>query len=96
MAYYKSVLEVDEDAPDFYRLFLAPGLRHCFGGSGPYPHSAFESMRVWTEEGLAPEILPAASVDTQPILRRNLCPFPKVPVYNGDADWRSAEAFDCS
>lgn len=53
-------------------------------------------MRKWTEEGVAPSILPASSVDTEPILHRNLCPFPKVPVYNGKADWTSAEAFDCA
>lgn len=94
--YYQNVLEMDPEASDYYRLFLAPGLRHCFGGAGAYPHSTFESLRKWTEDGIVPETLAATSVDTDPIIHRDLCLFPHVPVYNGEGDWTSAEAFHCA
>ncbi|ATY60496.1 feruloyl esterase b precursor [Cordyceps militaris] len=94
--YYKKVLALDPDASDFYRLFLSPGLRHCFGGAGAYPHSTFESLRRWTEEDTVPETLAAASVGSERTIHRNLCAFPRVPVYDGQGDWTSAEAFHCA
>lgn len=43
-----------------------------------------------------PETLAAASVGSERTIHRNLCAFPRVPVYNGQGDWTSAEAFHCA
>lgn len=66
---------------DYYRLFLSPGLSHCFGGPGPYPDTTFDALRLWVEAGVAPEILPAKSIDTTPVIYRSLCPYPKKAVH---------------
>lgn len=54
---------------DFYRLFLAPGMQHCFEGPGPNAfggpfqlqvppnpaHDIFRALERWVEHGIAPE-----------------------------------------
>ncbi|KFY63354.1 hypothetical protein V496_04009 [Pseudogymnoascus sp. VKM F-4515 (FW-2607)] len=41
--YYEKVTAVDSRVHDYFRLFIAPGLSHCFGGDGVYPHTAFDA-----------------------------------------------------
>ena len=44
VTYRKSVEKVmggNENVNSFYRLFLAPGVKHCYGGAGAYPKDAF-------------------------------------------------------
>jgi feruloyl esterase len=57
------------DNQDFYRLFLAPGMEHCFAGPGPNvfggaytlggifdaDHHALAALMQWVETGKAPE-----------------------------------------
>ncbi len=38
----------------FYRLFRAPGVAHCGGGSGPQPQNLFGALVNWVEHGVAP------------------------------------------
>lgn len=61
------------EVPDFYRLFMVPGLGHCDGGDGAWvigatgtflptakndtAHSALLALIAWREEGMAPEAL---------------------------------------
>ncbi len=52
---------------DFVRLFMAPGVQHCFGGSGPNSfgqlgptgadpdHDIDAALEQWVEKGVAPE-----------------------------------------
>ncbi|KAK1138414.1 hypothetical protein N8T08_002631 [Aspergillus melleus] len=63
IAYYQQVLELDPSADEFYRLFEAPGVGHCQGGSGPYPSETFKELIAWVEEGVVPETLNASSAD---------------------------------
>ncbi|KAI0349705.1 feruloyl esterase-like protein [Trametes cingulata] len=78
--YYQTVLEHTLgnsmlNIDDFYRLFPAPGVKHCFGGPGanafgslfhppslsPGPeHNILSAMIRWVEEGVAPTQIVAA------------------------------------
>ena len=57
------------DAHDFYRVFMAPGMAHCYGGPGPNSfgngdnhgpvidakHDLLKALEAWVERGVAPE-----------------------------------------
>ncbi|KAH8658785.1 tannase and feruloyl esterase-domain-containing protein [Tricladium varicosporioides] len=95
--YYDKVLKMDGNAHDFYRLFLDPGLSHCWGGPGPYPETTFDALKEWVENGVAPEVLDAKSVPVSEgrVLKRPLCPYPKQQYYNGRGDLSMADSFYC-
>lgn len=88
-------MSLDSSIHDYYRFFLAPGLEHCFGGPGPYPDTTSEVLRVWVEDGVAPDVLPATSVGTTPIIQRNLCMYPQQQYYNGTGNSSSINDFYC-
>ncbi|MGW4526819.1 tannase/feruloyl esterase family alpha/beta hydrolase [Amycolatopsis sp. NPDC004378] len=76
---------------DFYRLFPAPGVEHCFGGGGPEPTNALGQLVDWVEHGKAPATLTAASADGR---TRDLCPLPRVSRYAG-GDPAVASSYRC-
>jgi hypothetical protein len=96
LKYYDAVTALDANVHDFYRMFLAPGLHHCFGGNGPYPDSTFDTMRKWVEEGIVPETLNATTVDTATVINRPLCPYPKMQYFNGTGDGSTPDGFYCA
>jgi hypothetical protein len=69
--YYNQVVSANEDATDFYRLFMVPGMVHCGGGPGPnsfgqslpqakpLDNSAdsdiLSALERWVEKGVAPK-----------------------------------------
>lgn len=62
---------------DHVRLFVAPGVAHCWAGEGPYQIDALSALERWVEEGQAPERITA----TRPLAggatrSRPLCPLP--------------------
>ncbi|KAF1811428.1 putative feruloyl esterase [Eremomyces bilateralis CBS 781.70] len=93
--YYDRIAAVDPNVQDYYRLFLAPGLGHCFGGSGAYPDTTFDALREWVENGIAPETVAATSVSTSPVIKRPLCPYPKKQIYDGIGDSTAGKGFHC-
>lgn len=82
------------------RLFLAPGMGHCAGGSGPNTFDALTAMEAWVEQGAAPDSIlaykfegnrPGAAVErTMP-----LCPFPQAATYSGGGDATDAANWSC-
>lgn len=84
-----------EETSDFFRLFLAPGVDHCGGGTGPQPVDPLAALVEWVEDGTAPDQLPARTTTEDGVVReRNLCAYPQVQVYEGgDADL--ASSFTC-
>ncbi|OBT64506.1 hypothetical protein VE03_05363 [Pseudogymnoascus sp. 23342-1-I1] len=74
VAFYQQVLELDPDAQSYMRLFQAPGVGHCFGGSGPIPNGAFDQLVSWVEDDVFPETLTAvdASGNTRDLYARPL------------------------
>ena len=56
--YYQSVLKFFGSAADvdgFYRLFMAPGMAHCSGGTGPNSFDMQAALEQWVERGAAPD-----------------------------------------
>lgn len=96
-SYYDQVLDHDAEAQDFYRLFLLPGVVHCFSaGPGPYPVDQLEALTKWVEEGEAPDTL-TTSFSLTPSGEdgeRPACVYPAEQIYVG-GDPLQASSFVC-
>ena len=70
ITYYEAVEKyLGRDNRDFYRLFMAPGMSHCWKGPGPNvfggaytpggkfdpEHHALAALMRWVEQGKAPD-----------------------------------------
>jgi hypothetical protein len=67
--YYRKVTSVMGDVHGFYRVFMAPGMAHCYGGHGPNlfgngnnngpvidaKHDLLKALEMWVERGVAPK-----------------------------------------
>lgn len=95
--YYERIEEeVDGQVTDFARLFMAPGVEHCGGGTGPEPVDPFGALVDWVENGDAPEQLDAALTRDGDVVRtRPLCLYPAVAVWTGSGSTDVAENFEC-
>jgi hypothetical protein len=65
IAYRKGVIETmgQGEADKMMRLFLFPGLYHCFGGDGLSQFDILSPLMAWVEAGVAPNAVLAAKVD---------------------------------
>ena len=95
----------------FYRLFMIPGMGHCYGGTGPtsiVPTSSVEatdpqhdlmlSLEQWVEKGSAPEkVIGSGQAPNEPskTMSRPVCAYPKVTRYKGTGDTNDAGSFEC-
>jgi len=97
--YYESALSFfgpGADVPAFYRLFMAPGLAHCGGGTGPTTFDMQAALEEWVERGAAPDRIVATRAVNGVVDRlRPLCPYPKRAVYKGQGDTNDAASFVC-
>jgi feruloyl esterase len=105
--YYESVLsffgaggqprdKTLQDVQSFYRLFMAPGMAHCGGGTGPNSFDMQVALEQWVERGVAPDqILATRAVSGVVDRLRPLCPYPQVAVYKGKGDTNDAASFEC-
>ncbi|KAJ4984450.1 feruloyl esterase b precursor [Stagonosporopsis vannaccii] len=91
--YYETVASLDPQVHDFFRLFPAPALGHCYGGIGGYPSGTFDALVDWVERGIAPESLRARSPTGKTTL---LCPYPKKSKFRRPSLSDGAEAFVCA
>ena len=94
IAYYEAVLGAVPAARDNVRLFLAPGVLHCSGGSGPDRFDALTALENWVERGIAPVSMTATKQGSP--LSRPLCPYPALPRYKGAGDPNDAASFACA
>jgi len=84
------------DVQSFYRLFMAPGMAHCGGGTGPNSFDMQAALEQWVEKGVAPErIVATRSISGVVDRLRPLCPYPQVAVYKGKGDTNDAASFEC-
>jgi len=81
---------------EFMRLFLAPGVGHCAGGTGPAPTGQLEALLGWVEEGRAPSTLTATRQAAGVTRTRPLCAYPLVARYRGTGSTDDAANFVCS
>jgi feruloyl esterase len=95
--YYESVGKtMGASTPDFYRLFMVPGLFHCAGGVGVNSFDPFTPLVEWVEKGTAPATIPATRlVDGKGVMTRPLCRFPEVARYKGSGSTDEASNFAC-
>jgi feruloyl esterase len=94
--YYEAVAAKNDNASEFVRLFMMPGVAHCAGGVGPDRHDAVSAVIDWVEKGKAPDSLLASKVTDGKIVRtRPLCPYPQVARYTGQGSVDEAANFSC-
>jgi feruloyl esterase len=84
---------------EFARLFLLPGVGHCYDGAGPDKPGSFGWPSVlldWVERGIEPDRVVASKwVDGVPVLTRPLCPYPALPRYRGVGHPSEPDSFVC-
>lgn len=95
--YYESVTkQLGPSTPDFYRLFMVPGMFHCSGGIGTSTFDAVTPLIEWVEKGTAPaSITGARIVDGKAVRTRPLCPYPATAKYKGSGSIDDAANFSC-
>jgi hypothetical protein len=112
--YYQQVITSNhglKNVQKFARLFMIPGMNHCFGGSGPTnfgqqgvtpvvldkEHDAILALEAWVEHGAAPDRMIGSHVDASGnvTFTRPLCPYPEEAVYEGHGDTTDAANFAC-
>ena len=74
----------------FARLFMFPGMYHCFGGTGPYAFDLLTPLLNWVESGAAPQRVDAALPGTR---TRPVFPYPLVARYDGTGSTDDAANF---
>ena len=97
--YYQKVLAKmgAKNVPDFYRLFMVPGMAHCGGGDGTSTFDMLPALENWVEHKKAPEQIAASRVrDGKTDRTRPLCPFPQVATYKGGGSTDEAASFTCA
>jgi hypothetical protein len=98
--YYQRVLDRmggSRRVDDFARLFMAPGVGHCGGGTGPSTFDMFDALVNWVEHRSAPDRIIASTVSNGQVTRtRPLCPFPQAARYDGHGDPNTATSFACT
>jgi feruloyl esterase len=61
---------------DSLRLYMVPGMGHCFGGSGADKVDWLSYLEQWVEQGVAPGAISASRSSTVlPALELKLCPY---------------------
>jgi len=94
--YEEAMAKNGTDTPQFFRLFLAPGMGHCGGGIGPDRHDSVTAVVDWVEKGKAPDSMIASRVVEKKVVRtRPLCPYPQVARYSGQGSIDDAANFSC-
>ena len=78
------------------RLFMAPGMQHCTGGSGPNAFDTLSALEKWVEKGVAPDTI-VASHSTNGMVDRTmpLCKFPEQARYKGSGEETDAANWSC-
>jgi feruloyl esterase len=81
----------------FVRAYFAPGMFHCFGGTGPSVFDAMTPLTAWVERGEAPgEIIATQPAPDGSVMRaRPLCRYPQVARYKGSGRVEDAGSFEC-
>jgi feruloyl esterase len=87
---------------EFMRLYMIPGMNHCYGGEGAYSIDYLSSLEAWVEQGTPPDVLRSVhprdelpttfSWGAPPLpaadvaFARPVYPYPAEPRYTGHGD----------
>ena len=95
--YYEGVTRrMGADTPDFFRLFMVPGMLHCSDGVGTDQFDTLGALSAWVEKGVAPDAVQASRVVAGSVVRtRPLCAYPEVAKYKGSGSTDDAANFTC-
>ena len=96
--YYESVGRATPGAPDFYRLFMVPGMQHCQGGPGPSKFDMVSALERWVEHGTAPDQVLASHITAGGAVDRTrpLCAYPMEAQWKGSGSTDDAQNFVCA
>ena len=93
--YYEALKKEDGQVGDYIRLFMLPGVGHCFDGIGPNEVDWVELVRNWVEKNIAPErVVLLKKEDGKISITRPVFPYPKKAVYNGKGDPSKESSFN--
>jgi feruloyl esterase len=111
IAYVRRVNAETANADAVTRLFMAPGVGHCVGGTGPDlfggqggsvapddpERDLLAALVRWVERGIAPERVVAEkrTPDGATAMSRPLCAYPLVARFDGRGDPDVATSFTC-
>jgi len=93
--YYAKVTGAQGGIPKvktWFRVFMVPGMFHCFGGDAPNTFDLLTAVVAWVEKGTAPDgIIATQRNDDNSVKRtRPLFAYPSVARYNGRGDVNDA------
>jgi hypothetical protein len=94
----RSMGRSERKTTDFARLFLAPGVTHCGGGTGPQPADPLGQLVDWVEHSTAPGALNGVVPDPSTgavTATRPICMYPNVAAYKGRGPTTDASSFTC-
>lgn len=94
--WYKSLLQADQNTPNFAKLFIVPAMNHCGRGATVNDFDMLTALENWVEKGLSPEQIPAKAGELYPDKSKEipLCPYPKTAYYRGDKP-NALDSFQC-
>jgi Tannase and feruloyl esterase len=94
--YERAITRNGPDTPQFFRLFMVPGMGHCGGGVATDRFDAVTALVDWVEKGKAPDVIRAARVvNKQEVRSRPLCAYPNIARYAGQGSIDAAANFRC-
>jgi feruloyl esterase len=88
--------KAQQEADQFYRLFMIPGMAHCGGGPGLTGFSGMDPLVKWVEQGIAPESVVVNGKPGGVPVQRPVCPYPLVARYRGSGPVDKADSFICA
>lgn len=83
--YHDAAMRATAGAEEGIKLFLAPGVAHCRGGTGPDQIDWLAAMEHWVENNHAPAQLPATKADST--LKWDVCAYPALPTGQADGSY---------
>ena len=103
VSYYENVVRTmgADRVRGSVRLFMVPGMHHCFGGTFPGAYQVdfdpVQAVRAWKTTGRAPDqIVVTTSGKGWPTRQRLVCAYPSVSKYKGSGDTADPSNFMCA
>lgn len=93
IAWYRKLIAQYHRPQRWARLFLVPGMNHCFGGPATDEFDPLSAIVRWTEDK-KPPVRMIAHGTAFPGVTRPLCPYPRYARYKG-GNPNSAKSFEC-